>query len=371
MTRSALIVGAGPAGLAAAAELDRAGVSYRLLERGPSLGHTWANLYDSLTLHTGKHMSTLPRLPFPRGTPIFPTRARFLAYLEEYARAKRLRVETGRHVTRIAREGEGLTGSWRATTAEGEVIEASHVVMASGIVANPRRPRFAGEEGYRGRVMHAVEYCRPQEFVGKRVLVVGVGNSGGEIGAELARSGSQVTVAVRSGTHVVPKTIGPFPAQYVRYVLGGLPRAAQEWIVGQVQRRMVSRFGPPVLPPAAHHPLDGIPLIGFGLVDAIREGLIEVKRAGISAYTTDGVRFTDESEGVFDVVLLATGYGAAVQPLGDLVRVDAKGFAIRTGRVASADQPRLFFIGHNYDHTGGLTNIRRDAPLIARAVAAS
>ncbi len=362
----ALVVGAGPAGLASAAELARRGVPYRLVERGETLGHTWAHLYDSLTLHTGRHMSTLPGMRFARGTALFPTRAEFLNYLREYAERKAIRVETGAEVRTIER----ADGGWAATLASGDRITASHVVMATGIVSNPRMPALPGRERFRGRVLHAAEYQRPGEFIGKRVLVVGVGNSGGEIGSELARAGARVTVSVRSGAHVVPRQIGPLPAQYVRYLIGKLPRRAQEVVFARTQARLQRRFGPPVLPKPPHSPLDAIPLIGFHLVDCIREGLVEVKLAAPVAFTDEGVRFSDGTSGAYDVVLLATGYAPALAPLGSLVRVDAKGFALRRDRVASADQPGLWFVGHNYDHTGGLTNIRQDARLAADAISA-
>jgi thioredoxin reductase len=361
-----LVVGAGPAGLATAAELARRGVPYRVVERGDTLGHTWAHLYDSLTLHTGRHMSTLPGMPFARGTALFPSRREFLDYLHAYARRHAIRVETGAEVRHLER----ADGGWTATLSTGERITAPHVVMATGIVSNPRIPPLPGRERFRGRVLHAAEYQRPGEFIGKRVLVVGVGNSGGEIGSELARAGAQVTVSVRSGAHVVPRQIGPLPAQYVRYLIGKLPRRVQEVVLARTQARLQRRFGPPVLPRPAHSPLDAIPLIGFHLVDCIREGLVDLRLAAPVAFTEDGVRFADGSMGIYDVVLLATGYAPALAPLGGLVRVDAKGFAVRRDRVASADQPGLWFVGHNYDHSGGITNIRRDAQLAAAAIAA-
>jgi pyruvate/2-oxoglutarate dehydrogenase complex dihydrolipoamide dehydrogenase (E3) component len=128
--------------------------------------------------------------------------------------------------------------------------------------------------------------------------------------------------------------------------------------------------GKPVLPKPAHGPLDSIPLIGFHLVDAIRAGNVIV-RGGVAALTESGARFIDGVEEPFDDVILATGYSPALAPLGDLVRTDAKGFAVRTDRVTSADQPHLYFVGHNYDSTGGLYNIRRDSVLAAERIAAS
>ena len=360
------MVGAGPAGLATAAELSRRGVPYRLLERGASLGHTWEHLYDSLRLHTGRHMSTLPGMRFARGTALFPSRSEFLDYLRQYATRHDLAVETGREVLTTARTGRG----WLATLAGGGLVEAAHLVMATGIVANPRTPQLPGRGAYGGRVLHAVDYRRPAEFIGARVLVVGVGNSGGEIGSELARAGATVTVAVRSGAHVVPRQIGPLPAQYFRFLVGKLPRRGQELVLGATQALLQRRFGPPVLPVPAHSPLDAIPLIGFHLVDCIREGLVELKLSAPVAFTINGVRFADGTRGHYDAVLLATGYAPALGPLGSLVQLDEKGFARRTDRVTSADQPGLWFVGHNYDHTGGITNIRRDAPLVAELIAA-
>jgi cation diffusion facilitator CzcD-associated flavoprotein CzcO len=123
-----------------------------------------------------------------------------------------------------------------------------------------------------------------------------------------------------------------------------------------------------VLPKPPYGPLDAIPLIGFHLVDAIRSGRIAV-RSGISELTETGVRFTDGVEDPFDDIIFATGFAPALSPLGNLVRTDAKGFAVRSDRVTSADQPNLYFVGHTYDATGGLYNIRRDAALAAERIA--
>ena len=366
-TTSALIVGAGPAGLATAAELGRRRIAYRLVERGDQVGYVWAHLYDSLVLHTGKHMSGLPGMSFAGTASLFPTRREFVDYLTAYTARHHITAEFGREVVRLDRERD----AWAATFSDGSLVAAPHVVMATGIVTKPRVPDLPGRDRFRGEVLHSSAYHRPAGYAGKRVLVVGVGNSGGEIGSELARHGAKVTVLVRSGQHVVPKQIGPFPAQYVRYLVGKLPRGAQEVIFARVQKRLRRKFGPPVLPVPNHSVLDAIPLIGFNLVECIREGLVTVQRSGIAALTPDGARFDDGTEAAFDVVLLATGFEPAIDALGSLVARDAKGFAQRTDRVRSADQPGLWFVGHNYDHTGGLTNIRVDSRLVARAIAAS
>jgi NADPH-dependent 2,4-dienoyl-CoA reductase/sulfur reductase-like enzyme len=357
-----VIVGAGAAGLAAARELRRRRVPLRVLERGAGPGHTWANLYDSLRLHTGRHLSALPGMRLPRGTPIFPGRSDYHDYLCAYARRHAIPVETGRRVERVRR----LDEQW-IVESDGERIAARAVVMATGIVANPFIPAFAGRDEFEaagGRVQHSVEYRRPAPFAGRRVLVIGTGNSGGEIASELARAGVAVTIAVRSGAHVVPLSLAGIPIQYLGTAVRRLPRAVQERVVSLIGRISERRRGPPVLPLPPHHPLDGIPLIGFHLVDEIRGGRVRV-RPGIDTFIPGGVRFIDGSEHAFDDIILATGFRPALGPLGDTVRRDQAGFAVRADRVRSADFADLVFVGHNYDVRGGLLNIAVDAPLAA------
>lgn len=365
MPEQVVVVGAGPAGLATTRELLRLGIRPRLLERGPALANTWVKLYDSLTLHTGKHMSALPGLRLPRDTPLFPTRDHFVEYLRRYATRFGIEPETDTPVLRAEPPEEG--GPWRLHTPHG-TVDAGAVVIATGIVGRPFIPDLPGRETFTGRVMHAVEYRRPDPFAGRRVLVVGTGNSGGEIASELAGTAADVAVSVRSGANIVPLSIAGIPIQYIAAGLWKLPGPLRRRIVERVRRRTEARRGPPVIPPLGW---DGdtprIPLIGFHLDDAVRRGEVRVVPC-IAGFTPDGVRFSDDSVEPFDDVILATGYRPALQPLDGVVRTDPRGFALRTDRVTSADRPRLFFVGHNYDVTGGLWNIRRDAPLAARRV---
>jgi len=154
-----VVVGGGPAGLATSAELQRRRIEHVVLERGDTVGYSWANLYDSLTLHTGKHLSTLPGMSFSRTVPIFPSRADFVAYLHRYVEVFELPIETGRLVTAV----EPNDGGWTVRTRAGD-IGATSVVMATGIVSAPRMPTISGRERFRGRVMHSVDYRRPSGF---------------------------------------------------------------------------------------------------------------------------------------------------------------------------------------------------------------
>ena len=102
-----VVVGGGPAGLATSAALRRRRIGHVVVERGAAAGHSWMHFYDSLTLHTGKHLSSLPGLSFDRRVPIFPSRADFVAYLHRYVEVLELPVETNAAVTAIDRHGDG------------------------------------------------------------------------------------------------------------------------------------------------------------------------------------------------------------------------------------------------------------------------
>ena len=359
------MVGAGPAGLATSRELGRAGIRHVVLERGESIAHTWTRLYDGLVLHTGKHLSALPGLPFPASTPLFPTRTDFVEYLDRYARVFQLPVTCGADVTSVRRSGD----AWSVALGDGRSLTTRAVVIATGIVSTPHVPEFPHRARFTGRVIHSIEYRRPQPFAGERVLVVGAGNSSGEISAELADAGAHVTVSIRSGARVVPRDILGIPIQYVGVALRHVP---QRWVV-----RIMSVTGglakwirgAPALPPAVDSPCSTVPLIGFHLVDGVRSGRIHLA-TGVSEFTREGMRFLDGSEQRFDTVILATGYRATLDMLGPEFRRDRCGFANRRDRVVSGDARGLYFVGHNFDIAGALRNIAQDAHLAARFIAA-
>jgi cation diffusion facilitator CzcD-associated flavoprotein CzcO len=355
-----VVVGAGPSGLSVSRELGRAGIRHVVLERGEKLGHTWAHLYDGLVLHTGKHFSALPGLRFPSSTPTFPTRTHFVEYLDRYANTFQLPIKTGADVTSV-RRGEC---EWCVTLGDGRSMRARVVVIATGIVSNPYIPEFTDRGRFKGRVLHTVDYRRPQPFAGERVLVVGAGNSAGEISAELAGAGARVTVAIRSGARVVPREILGIPVQYLGVAVRHVPRSALLRLLSIVE----SIRGAPALPRPIDSPCATVPLIGFHLADAVKSGQIQLA-GSVSEFTASGVRFVDGSEQSFDTVMLATGYRAALGMLGPEINRDQCGFAARRDRVVSCDRPGLYFVGHNYDVAGGLRNIAQDARIAARLIA--
>src|SRR5689334_8648656 len=173
--QDAIIIGAGPAGLACAAALKARGLSATVLEKAGTIGAVWRRHYDRLHLHTDRGHSGLPGLPMPHDYPRYPSRAQLVAYLEAYARQFDIRPRFDTVVSRVAREGR----DWRVESAGGESISARIVIVATGIADAPYRPSWPGMEAFQGDIIHSSDYRNPVAFAGKRVLVVGFGNSGG------------------------------------------------------------------------------------------------------------------------------------------------------------------------------------------------
>ena len=213
-----VIVGGGPGGLAVSQQLAAHGIPHVVLEKGDHAAWMWGQVYDSLRLHTGKHLSSLPGMSFPSSTSLFPTRSEFIAYLHDYAARFQLPIRAGARATGLRRE----KGGWVVET--GEVnYQARVVVVATGIMSSPVLPAFTGMEVYGGQLFHSTEYRRPETCPGQSILVIGIGNSAAEIASELAASGREVNVSVRSGATVIPRTIAGIPSQYFGWGMSWLP----------------------------------------------------------------------------------------------------------------------------------------------------
>jgi len=167
----------------------------------------------------------------------------------------------------------------------------------------------------------------------------------------------------------VPRTIAGVPIQYLAASMKRLPRAMRRGVARAVQRVSELKRGKPVLPRPPWTALDAIPIIGFHLVDAIRTGKVTLKVGTIERLVLGGVIFSDGSRGAFDHIIMATGFAPALDPLGNLIRRDERGFALRRDNVSSADHPGLWFVGQRYDSTGALANIKSDAIAVARKLA--
>ncbi|MGI8587688.1 MAG: flavin-containing monooxygenase [Chloroflexia bacterium] len=354
-----LIVGAGPAGLATAAMLQRAGIASRILEAGPGVGTSWLNYYDSLRLHTGRRISGLPGYPLPRGYPVFVARPAYLQYLRAYARRFNLAITPRQRVLRAERAGD----LWRLHT-EHQVWEAPVLVAASGIASRPSTPQIPGMESFGGAMLHSSEYHDAAPFSGKRVLVVGVGNSGSEIALDLSSGGADVALAIRNGITVVPRVVGGVPVSYIALLLSYLPEQIRRAVRAPIMRRTERRLRALGLKVGSP---DDFPVIGLEILDAIREERVQAL-GGVVGFEPDGARFEDGTFAPADAVVLATGFRPALDYLaGYIVPPDQK--QARLPVRAAPEWPNLYFVGLYYDGlVGTLFQIGRQSRLVADAV---
>lgn len=370
-TTDVIVIGAGPAGLAVGACLRRQGTPFVIIEQETAVGSTWRRHYERLHLHTIKQLSALPFVPFPDDVPLYPSRAQVVAYLDRYARAFQLEPRFGHAVTRAHREG----ASW-IVRAGGAEIRGRALVVATGYNRVPKIPEYPGRERFRGQVIHSSVFKSGDAFRGRRAMVVGIGNSGGEIALDLWENGAETTLSVRSPVHVIPRDLLGIPAQINSvYGLGRLPPTLADRLVLPLLNRFVGDLSPyglrrPSIGPARQVVEQGrIPLIDIGTVALIKQGQIRVV-PGPRAFTESGVEVTDGREIPVDLVVLATGYRPALADFLDQAAsyTDDRGYPRFHGAPVPA-APGLSFIGFRNPLTGALHDIAAEAPRIAAQIA--
>lgn len=193
---SPIIVGAGPSGLATAACLKLRGIPSLILERESCIASLWQlKTYDRLKLHIPKRYCELPFMPFPPDFPTYPCRQQFIEYLEAYAAAFGIRPAFGQAVASAAFDAEFRW--WRVRTATGAEYACPWLVVATGENAEEVVPEIEGLAGFGGAVAHTSGYRSGEGYDGKKVLVVGCGNSGMEVALDLCNYNAKTSLVVR------------------------------------------------------------------------------------------------------------------------------------------------------------------------------
>lgn len=275
-----VIVGGGQSGLAAAYAAGRAGLRSLVLEAGPEPVGSWPYYYDSLALFSPARFSALPGRPFPGDGDRYPTRDEVVAYLRAYAADLDADIRCDQRVDRVDRGDDGRLVARTATRLE---VEGGMVIAATGGFRRAHRPALQGLQRFAGTVLHSSQYRAPDAFAGRRVVVVGAGNSAVQIAADLA-SVARVTLATRAPLRWQPQR--------------PLGRDLHWWLI---------RSG-----------LDSAPIgrwldRGTSIVDdgryraAVRSGNPD-RRLMFTRLDGDDVRWSDGTRERVDAVILATGY---------------------------------------------------------------
>lgn len=365
----AIVIGAGPAGLAAAAALGERGLDAVILEKAETVGAVWRRHYDRLRLHTDRSHSALPGLPMPRTYGRYPSRLDVIDYLERYASRFALQPIFGTDVRSIRRDGT----LWRADAGD-RIFAAPAVVVATGWADFPYSPSWPGLDTFGGEVLHSSAYRNPDRFHGQRVLVVGFGNSGGEIALDVAQADIEVAMSVRGPVSILPRELLGVPILAWAIAEQKLPTRVADALNAPAIRLAVGPIEKLGLKRAAKGPRrmieeDGrVPLLDVGTLALIRRGRIAV-RPDIESLSPETVAFADGRVEPFDAIVLATGFRPDLSTLlPDVAGVlNASGRPLVSGRRTVA--PGLFFCGAIASPYGQLREIGIEARRIAVAVA--
>jgi cation diffusion facilitator CzcD-associated flavoprotein CzcO len=372
-TDPVIVIGAGASGLAAADALSRRGLPVLVLEQEARLAEPWRRRHERLSLNTHRAFSSLPGLTYPPGTPAFPTREQVVDYLERFATERGLTILFNTAVERVSRDGEG----WSVLAADGRRIRASQVVIATGHDKVPWMPDWPGKETFTGRLIHAADFGRVEDYAGKRVLVVGAGNSGFDVLNHLATgSPAAVWLSVRHGPSLLPKRVSKVAVHRFAGIMSRLPTKVADLAIAATARLVlgdITRLGLPRPPRGGATRLRdeqiAIP-VDDGAVKAMRAGRIKVV-APLARFETDRVTLADGSSLGAEVVIAATGYRTGLETMLEGLGVLDQ----RTGRplVSGAEptgQKGLWFIGMKPGVTGHFHGAGQEARALASAIEA-
>jgi cation diffusion facilitator CzcD-associated flavoprotein CzcO len=363
-----VVVGGGASGLSAAASLKRIGIDVVVLERDHDIGGTWSRRYDRLRLHTVRGFSGLAHYGIPRRYPAYLSRDQFVEYLREYADHFGLQVMTDCQARRVAKDPE--TGRWQTTTVGGATWRSKAVVVATGQYREPLPPRWLGVELFRGELTHSADYHRPAPYAGKRVLVVGAGNSGAEIATDVAEHGASFTaLSIRTAPPIVPRDPFGMPVQRTGIMLSVLPTGLADRLGRLTARIVLGDLRAYKVPPPQWGPFSArrVPVIDVGLVAAVKRGMVRIRPA-LERLTESNAVFADGSAEPFDAIIAATGFSAGLENLidGDRVLNEAGEPVAESGSPTTV--PGLYFMGFTHSLRGHLFEANRASRRLAKNV---
>jgi cation diffusion facilitator CzcD-associated flavoprotein CzcO len=313
----ACVIGAGVSGLTAAKALGDWGVSYTCFEASDDIGGNWyfrnpngrSSAYRSLHIDTSKNSISFSDFPMDERYPDFPHHTEIHQFLREYAERFRLR-ERIRFRTAVEHAERMDDGGWQIRTADGETHEFETLLVCNGHHWDPSTPEFPGH--FDGDTLHSHYYIDPTEPLdlrGKRVVVVGIGNSGVDIVSELSRKGvaERVFISTRSGAWVMPKYIFGRPLDQVVRTIPWFPQGVQRRVARILPRLVSGRMEDFGLPTPNHNFLEAHPTVSSELLLRLGSG-DAVAKPDVAELMGDSVRFTDGSVEPADAIIFATGY---------------------------------------------------------------
>ncbi|EER39118.1 flavin-binding monooxygenase [Histoplasma capsulatum var. duboisii H88] len=342
-----LVIGAGQAGLMIGARLGKLGIPTLIIERNSRVGDNWRKRYRTLVTHDPVQYSQMPYLPFPSGWPLYTPKDKLADWLETYARVMELNVWTNTEIEKSEYDEKSKTWSVIVRSNDGvtRTVHPHHIVLATGHSGKPLMPNFPGKEKFKGEIYHSSQYKDASEHAGikgKKVVVVGTGNSGHDIAQDFYENGAEVTMLQRRGTFVISQKHGvsalvagmydesgpptdeadtyvqsmPIPVQFalhvsvVKMLREGADKATLEGLTRAGFKLDACRDGAGIF--KKYFTRGGGYYIDVGCSKLIVDGKIKVKQSdgGIEQFDSDGLVLADGkgTKLAADIVVLATGY---------------------------------------------------------------
>jgi dimethylaniline monooxygenase (N-oxide forming) len=357
-TEKVCIIGAGSSGLTACQVLAARGIPFDCFEKGSMIGGNWryendngtSSAYKSLHINSARKLMSYKAFPMPEDYPDYPSHWQVAKYFDDYATrfglAERITFRT--EVVAAEPTGEG----WEVTVenADGERRTETYraVVVANGHHWKPRwpEPPFPGADAYEGEQMHVHHYREPDVLEGKRVLVLGIGNSAVDVAVESSRIAEKTFLAMRRGAYVLPKFLGGKPIdESAPPVMSRLPISVQRFFFNRLLKMSIGEMTDYGLPKPDHKLLEAHPTVSSELLPRIGHGDIAVKPNITRFAGGRSVRFEGGSEEEIDLVIYCTGYQIAFPFLDEKVFVARDNRMPLYQRVVSAENPGLYFVG--------------------------
>ncbi len=313
---SVCVIGAGSSGIAAAKALHERGIPFDCFEASDRVGGNWvfgnkngmSSAYRSLHINTSRERMEYTDFPMPKSYPDFPHHSQIAAYFDDYVDHFGFRDKIA-FETSVKHAERGADGIWSITLDTGETRRYDALVVANGHHWNPRWPEPAFPGSFDGEMVHAHHYVDNKPFEGKRVVVLGIGNSAMDIAVESSFVAEKTILASRRGAHIVPKYLFGRPLDQigVNRFTGALPWAFRKSLFMAFYRTGVGRMEDYGLPRPDHDLGDAHPTISADFLNRIAHGEVEY-RPNIAELLGDRVRFEDGSVEQVDTIVCCTGY---------------------------------------------------------------
>lgn len=347
------IIGAGSSGMVAAKVLKERGLAFDCYELGSKIGGLWrynndngmSAAYKSLHINSSRQEMAFSDFPMPSHFPDFPHHSQILGYFEDYAEHFGLdqHIQFQSKVEQVERHCDGfnvtvLRDNLRTTKFY------RHVIVANGHHWSPMTASFPGD--FSGESLHSHDYKTPESLAGKRVLVIGIGNSACDIACEASRVAERVFLSTRRGAHIIPKYIFGKPLDRIcpPAVWHYLPFKVLQRVFGAAlyaARGRITRYG---LPKPDHDILEEHPTVSSDLLNLIGHGKIHLK-PNVSELAQEHIRFVDGTTEPIDVLIYATGYKIRFPFLSDSL-MNASGNEVPLYRkVVHPSVSNLYFVG--------------------------